>query len=84
MLLDRKEPFLKHLTKKMLGYALSRGLTHEDYCAVDEIVTELGHNGFRSHALLWGVINSVPFRYKAGSNPETGVTLNTAETIRHD
>ena len=84
LLLDRKEPFLKHLTKKMLGYALSRGLTHEDYCAVDEIVTELGHNGFRSHALLWGVINSVPFRYKAGSNPETGVTLNTAETIRHD
>jgi hypothetical protein len=31
-LLERKDDFLRHLTTKMLGYALGRGLTIEDRC----------------------------------------------------
>ena len=65
-LLGRKDQFVRHLTKKMLGYALGRGLTYYDYCAVNSIVDKLRANDYKSHHLLFGIIQSVPFRFKAG------------------
>ena len=65
ILMDRKDQIVRHLTRKMLGYALSRGLTYEDYCTVDQIVEDLKANGYASHRLLMGIVESVPFRYKA-------------------
>ncbi len=65
VLLDRKDQFIRHLTAKMLGYALGRSLTAEDYCAVDEIAEQVRQNDYSSHALILGVVKSVPFRYKA-------------------
>ena len=41
-LLQRKDDFLRHLTTKLLGFALGRGLTIEDQCAVEEIVKNIG------------------------------------------
>ena len=73
LLLERKDQIVRHLTKKMLGYALARGLTYEDYCSVENIVEDLREQGYESHALLMGIINSVPFRYKAGTDPRAGV-----------
>jgi hypothetical protein len=73
VLLDRKDQIVRHLTKKMLGYALARGLTFEDYCTVENIVDNLRENDYRSHSLLMGIINSVPFRYKAGTDRSAGV-----------
>ncbi|MDC0277001.1 DUF1592 domain-containing protein [bacterium] len=85
-LLGRKDQFVRHLTKKMLGYALGRGLTYYDYCAVNSIVDKLRANDYRSHNLLFGIIQSVPFRFKAGISPdeaEHATTLNQDESI-HD
>ena len=85
-LLGRKDQFVRHLTKKMLGYALGRGLTYYDYCAVNSIVDKLRANDYRSHNLLFGIIQSVPFRFKAGIAPdeaEHAKTLNQDESI-HD
>jgi hypothetical protein len=85
-LLGRKDQFVRHLTKKMLGYALGRGLTYYDYCAVNSIVDKLRANDYRSHNLLFGIIQSVPFRFKAGIAPdeaEHATTLNQDESI-HD
>ena len=76
VLLDRKDQIVRHLTKKMLGYALARGLTYEDYCTVENIVDSLRDDDYRSHRLLMGIINSVPFRYKAGTDPSAGVYSN--------
>ena len=73
-LLDRQDQIVRHLTKKMLGYALSRGLTYEDYCAVEEILDDLRGNDYRSHTLLRGIIHSVPFRYKAGTDESLSLT----------
>jgi hypothetical protein len=73
VLLDRKDQIVRHLTKKMLGYALARGLTFEDYCTVENIVDSLRENDYQSHSLLMGIINSVPFRYKAGTDRSAGV-----------
>ena len=85
-LLGRKDQFVRHLTKKMLGYALGRGLTYNDYCAVNSIVDKLRANDYRSHHLLFGIIQSVPFRFKAGitsGEAEDASTLNQDESI-HD
>ena len=75
VLLARKDQFARNLTAKMLGYALGRGLTHEDYCTVEEIVKQLTENEYSSHTLILGIVRSVPFRYKPGTDPEASVKI---------
>lgn len=65
VLLARKDEFIRHLTTKMLGYALGRGLTIEDQCTVDEIVAKVKASEYRSQALIAEIVCSVPFRYRA-------------------
>ena len=73
LLLERKDQIVRQFTKKMLGYALSRGLTYEDFCTVDRLVEDLKKHDYASHQLILGIVNSVPFRYKAGTDPSIGV-----------
>jgi len=65
VLLARKDEFVRHLTTKMLGYALGRGLTIEDQCTVDEIVKKVQEGEYRSHVLIAEIVCSAPFRYRA-------------------
>jgi mono/diheme cytochrome c family protein len=74
VLLERKDLMVKNLTTKLLGWALGRGLMLEDYCAVDQIVEEVKKNNYSAHALVHGVVLSVPFRYQAGTKPGMPVT----------
>lgn len=67
VLLDRKELFIRNLTTKMLGYALGRGLTLEDACTVDAIVSELEKKDYSAQALIREIVFSMPFRYQAGA-----------------
>ncbi|MBM3782935.1 MAG: DUF1588 domain-containing protein [Acidobacteria bacterium] len=64
-LLDRKDLFLRHLTSKMLGYALGRGLTLKDGCTVDAIVSEVKQNSYSIHALVNAIVLSQPFRMQS-------------------
>lgn len=80
LLLARKDQFLRHLTAKMLGYALGRGLTDEDYCTVDSIVDQLENHGYSSHTLILGIVRSVPFRYKEGTDPTMSVDIKPSLT----
>jgi hypothetical protein len=73
VLLDRKELFLRNLTSKMLGYALGRGLTLEEYCTVDQIVSQLEKSNYSGQTLVREIVLSVPFRYQAGSVPARSV-----------
>ncbi|MEX0936680.1 MAG: DUF1588 domain-containing protein [Pirellulales bacterium] len=73
VLLARKDQVVRNLTAKVLGYALGRGLTNEDYCTVDNIVDELKQNDYASHTLILGIVKSVPFRYKPGTDPDSAV-----------
>ena len=73
LLLLRKNEFVRHLTTKMLGFALCRGLTLEDLCTVDAIVKKLEQNDYSSHTLMVEIVCSVPFRYKAGTDPRAAV-----------
>ena len=63
-LMDHKREFVRHLTKKMLGYALSRGLAPHDACTVEKIVERLEANDYRAQELVLGIVASEPFRKK--------------------
>jgi len=67
VLLERKQVFLRHLTSKMLGYALGRGLTASDSCTVDQILGQLEKEQYRTQALIRGIVLSMPFRDQAGT-----------------
>jgi hypothetical protein len=63
-LMARKDDLIRYLTRKMLGYALGRGLNLEDQCTVEEIVGRVKENEYRSHTLVAEIVCSVPFRYR--------------------
>jgi mono/diheme cytochrome c family protein len=67
LLLAKKHLFARNLTSKLLGYALGRGLTLEEYCTVDAIVADLDKNNYGAHTLISGIVLSVPFRWQAGT-----------------
>jgi hypothetical protein len=84
LLLDRKQQFIRHLTSKMLGYALARELTNEDDCVVEDIVAELEENDYRSHTLIVEIVKSVLFRYKQGQNRQAAVVHPTPAAANSD
>ncbi|UUO05934.1 DUF1588 domain-containing protein [Blastopirellula sp. J2-11] len=63
-LLENKEQFVRHLTQKMLGYALARGLQASDVATVESIVERLQANEYRSQELVLAIVTSEPFRHK--------------------
>jgi len=70
-LIERKDLFLRNLTDRMLGYALGRGLTLKDSCAVDDIVAQVKDNGYQARTLIEGIVLSAPFRYQAAGRPQS-------------
>ncbi|WP_161604554.1 DUF1592 domain-containing protein [Roseiconus nitratireducens] len=73
LLLQRKDQFIRHLTSKMLGYALARGLTNEDRCVAEAIAEKLAQDDYRAQTLVVEIVKSVPFRFKQGQNEQAVV-----------
>jgi len=65
VLLTKKNQVFQNLTRKLLGYALGRGLTAEDDCAVDQILAVVERNEFRAHTLITEIVRSIPFRQES-------------------
>ncbi len=61
ILLDRREAFLRNLTRRMLGYALGRGLTIADACAVEAIRANVVQADHAAWELIRQVVQSRPF-----------------------
>ncbi len=57
----REEVFAKLVARKMLTYALGRGLEIPDSCAVDDILADLKANDYRFSVLVSGIVHSKPF-----------------------
>ncbi len=68
-LLRRKQLFLRHLTEKMLAYALGRGLEHYDVMSVKEIAERVAANDYRATSLIVEVARSYPFQWRRGERP---------------
>jgi hypothetical protein len=64
VLLARKQEFVRNLTRKLLGYALGRGLSKFDDCVVKSTVAALESNGYRSTVLLEHIALSYPFQHR--------------------
>lgn len=66
----KRQEFLRCLTGKLLTYALGRGLEFQDRCTVDQIVERLEREQDRFSALVLGIVESVPFRFRRGGGSE--------------
>jgi hypothetical protein len=68
-LLKRPELFVQTLTEKLLTFALGRGIEPSDAPAVRRIVRGARDDDYRFSSLILGIVNSVPFQFRAA---ETG------------
>ena len=64
VLMARKDEVMVHLTRKMLGYALGRGLNKFDQCVVDDSLKALKADGYRSSAMIETIAVSYPFQHR--------------------
>ncbi|HAB17484.1 MAG TPA: hypothetical protein DCE44_13660 [Verrucomicrobiales bacterium] len=68
-LLARKQLFLRHLTEKLLAYALGRGLEHFDIPTVKAVVQNAAADDYRLNTLIIEVVKSYPFQWRRGDQP---------------
>jgi hypothetical protein len=64
VLLERKDTLIKHLVRKMTGYAFGRELNKFDECVVERGLEALKQNNYRSSVLVEQVAMSFPFRHR--------------------
>ncbi len=63
---EKRDEFARCLARKMLTYALGRGLEFYDKCAVDQVTRDLRRGGYKFSALIQAVVDSVPFQERRG------------------
>jgi hypothetical protein len=63
----RPEAFTQALTEKLLIYALGRGLQDYDMPVVRSIVREAKARNYGFHAVVLGIVRSVPFQMRASA-----------------
>jgi hypothetical protein len=64
VLLERKEEIVRHLARKMTGYAFGRELNKFDNCVVDESMKALEANQWRATVLIETIAMSYPFQHR--------------------
>lgn len=64
MLNASRDEFLKNFVRKLLGFAVGRGLSSFDDCVVDRCLEQLKANGYHSHVLVREICLSRPFQYR--------------------
>jgi len=63
-LLQRREPFVRTLTEKLLTYGLGRGLEHYDMPVVRVIARGAAAQSYRFSSLVMGIVTSTPFQMR--------------------
>jgi hypothetical protein len=63
------DAFAECLARKLLIYALGRGLEPDDDPAVKKIVKDLGTDNYRFSSLVLGIVKSEPFQKRRRENP---------------
>ena len=67
-LLARPEAFVTTLTRKLLTYALGRGLEYYDAPVVRRLVRQAAADDYRFSSIVLGIVSSEPFRMKKGTS----------------
>jgi len=68
ILKSQPDAFTECLTRKMLIYALGRGLETSDDAAVKEIVRKVAADNYRISSLILGIVNSESFQKPRGES----------------
>jgi hypothetical protein len=61
VLMDRKDMFVQAFTERLMIYALGRGVDGTDMPAVRAAAAAAAKNGYRTHSIIMGIVQSVPF-----------------------
>jgi hypothetical protein len=69
ILLSRKKDFARHLSGKMLSFALGRKLQYYDEPALQSITQTVIDNDYRATALITAVVQSYPFQHQNNQPP---------------
>ena len=64
VLLRRKPEVLRHLTRKMYGYAMGREVNRFDQCVIEDAMKNLARDGDRSWSLIETIVLSYPYRHR--------------------
>ncbi len=65
-LMNHKDEFVRHITGKVLGYALGRSLQDGDSCTIQTLADRLQKDNYRARTLIREVVLSLPFRNSQG------------------
>ena len=60
---QKGQAFVRHLTRRLLTYALGRELTFSDERTIEGILNQLEQDGFGAKTLVRSIVLSEPFRY---------------------
>lgn len=63
-LLSRPELFAETVTKKLMTFALGRGVEYYDAPAIRKILREAEPDGYRFSSLILGIVKSTPFQMR--------------------
>ena len=69
LMLQDRDAFVAGLTKKIMIYALGRGVERFDRPAMKTVEADLAAHDYRFSALVLGVVNSLPFQMKHAQEP---------------
>jgi hypothetical protein len=69
ILLDRREEFVSTVSKKLLTYALGRGIEYYDAPAIRKVMREAAPSDYRWSSLLLGIVRSTPFQMRRSPEP---------------
>lgn len=82
VLLSRKEEFLRHVSGKMMGYALGRVVGDADQCTLQRIVEKLEQNQYSARVLVHEIVQSSAFRNHFPANLPPGSEHSATKTLR--
>ena len=73
LLLARKDKIMRHLARKMTGFAFGRELNQFDNCVIDDAMKALAENNWRATVLIETIATSYPFQHRFYPKPlQTG------------
>jgi len=64
VLLSRKDKIMRHLARKMTGFAFGRELNQFDNCVIDDAMKALAQNDWRADVLIETIATSYPFQHR--------------------
>ena len=63
-LLREKENYLRHMSRKLLAYALGRSIEYYDFYIINEMVSSLKENDFKFSSMVLKIVGSYQFQHK--------------------